>query len=1214
MSLSIILVSSYMIPVLADTPLSDSHHDTFDLNGDHRAILLKFSGNGGSFGWKADSLNNGLEEFGFQNYINPDPANKLENFMESNAGTHHDSAWNQFHFPDDRSNQNFDAGKSPPANIADCNPCNWVQAKADALAYIILNPQKKIVLTGFSFGGGAATFLAEDLQHIRQVEGVLLNDPVGPGIIGASRAGVAQQCNIGLTTPVDSDCLASEKPFRAMNANIKVIFAAYQIDDPLIPPDAKAYSLNDWAPHIVGPFAADGSFVCDGMDAGECHGEIGFQAPLQPNFIAHLNQFNNAKPSISISSGPITVLEGENTQLEIETLSEDPFAFLEHTGDMRLFPRLDSLNNGIEPFSLIENGSFETGTVFGSWDEQSGQFVLLGVGDTNLAPWEITSGTVDHVFRTWIAPDGSKSLDMSGDPGPTGAISQTFDTIEVETNYRVNFDVSANPQCSPRIMRLNVQAGDTPLEQIIVSNAGRSKPQMNWEHKSYLFSASGPTATIHFTSTDTSGCGVTLDNVVITKASSLETGTVLKTNSIEKQATFLINVNEDDGPATHTRTVWVEDNGWPCDDCTSTDDSIDGGATGKWNSDEFTITVINVPPTLIHVGGSLDTQTRSNTFTFNAIDPSAADQAAGFKYVITWWDGTQSTIDELTVGDVSFTGPDIKAVGDYTFLVTAEDKDGGKTDPPVEFTISITDSDGDGIADGVDTLPEEFSDDFSDVNFCEVGTPNVDTGLCEIEPSCSFGDFNPETDKCETVPLCDADFIYNPETNSCEMDDQMLEPSCIDNENQDFNPDTDVCEASPICPGSTELNSETNMCQAEIIPGDTEGTIIDRGDQDVSVINEFAPDGVYIGTFSFEDGQPLQILSADDGSVEKSVQIQVLEPDPGAPAEISVCGNSALLRLTFQDSTIVTCSSVTIEALTGSIDAEFKVLCRTHTTTLTPGQILTFDPSSFLYTNSGISEIIIKTPGEIPVAVGESKRIGAGCGGENHEPPTIGKNLAGTKQMVENGFCIDADCFTVTKLFHEEFQLYEMMSGTHTLSTLVYCAQGVGHCNYSAIGIMPYDKDMNDAVWKIEMKGNHLGEWTPVIYDPEGFLGEVTITTQIISDKFLSVSYTIEFKNKQTPPMKVGVQLRDDKHGVRNFYFNEGVKFNDSDAYPYVETLFEQSIEVKPLCINPQPHDRDSCGFELVRDWTQKKAQDLLNDMQNGNYIYDKYVRDRYYD
>jgi len=295
-------------------------------------------------------------------------------------------------------------------------------------------------------------------------------------------------------------------------------------------------------------------------------------------------------------------------------------------------------------------------------------------------------------------------------------------------------------------------------------------------------------------------------------------------------------------------------------------------------------------------------------------------------------------------------------------------------------------------------------------------------------------------------------------------------------------------------------------------------------------------------------------------------------------------------------------------------DLSFQVQCETFTTTLTGDQKLTPKPGSF-FTNTGPGDIIFTSPfREIIVSPGETKKIGASCGDASHEPPTIGKNLAGTQQMVNNGFCIDADCFTVTKLFHEEFKLYEMMSGTHTLSTLVYCAQGVEHCNYSAIGIMPYDKDMNDAVWKIEMKGNHLGEWTPVIYDPEGFLGEVTITTQIISDNFLSVSYTIEFKNKQTPPMKVGVQLRDDKNGVRNFYFNEGIQLNDSDAYPYVETAFEEPIKVEMPCINPQPHDRDSCGFELVRDWTQKNAQELLNDMQNGNYIYDKYVRDRYYD
>ena len=116
-SISAILFSSNEIPVLADRPPhdadpgpdpSDAHHDNWDLNGDHRAILLKFSGNAGSSAWMYDSLNNGVHPH-YRNYTNPDPVNKLENFMESNAGTHHDSAWNQFHYPDDGSNWDFNA-------------------------------------------------------------------------------------------------------------------------------------------------------------------------------------------------------------------------------------------------------------------------------------------------------------------------------------------------------------------------------------------------------------------------------------------------------------------------------------------------------------------------------------------------------------------------------------------------------------------------------------------------------------------------------------------------------------------------------------------------------------------------------------------------------------------------------------------------------------------------------------------------------------------------------------------------------------------------------------------------------------------------------------------------------------------------------------------------------------------------------------------------
>jgi len=628
-------------------------------------------------------------------------------------------------------------------------------------------------------------------------------------------------------------------------------------------------------------------------------------------------------------------------------------------------------------------------------------------------------------------------------------------------------------------------------------------------------------------------------------------------------------------------------------------------------------------------------QSRTNEFKFSTAIGSEINTNEQVIYEIDWGDGTSSQAgpSHLPVSVAhSFDRP-----GDHFITVKVTDSkgvSGGKI-----FKIILLDNDvrpfpliflpfPDNIADTVDTNPnfpsnEAMDDAKNNATVISRGTQEVniiDEFHQNITPVCPegmtifppsefiFPGFDiPLPDEFKTVH-CRA----MPDLSECE--NFIGREGEIGKEEIDLDPFSSqlVCNEDieeSMCPRGIPIliDMEFSTCfDFAVCPPNT--TLLDGLCFENSVLEKEEP-GLFIGAEKLDAGD-LSFSFSQDGKLE----IIVIEPGPEAPAEVSLCKGSALLRIFSGDSAIVTCGSVTIEAVSGTVDADFKVRCKTHMTTLTPGQILTFDPKTWEYTNSGISEIIIKNPGFIPLPVGETQRIGSSCGGTDHEPPTIGKNLAGTKQMVNNGFCIDADCFTVTKLFHEEFKLYEMMSGTHTLSTLVYCAQGVGHCNYSAIGIMPYDKDMNDAVWKIEMKGNHLGEWTPVIYDPEGFLGEVTITTQIVNDKFLSVSYTIEFKNKQTPPMKVGVQLRDDKHGVRNFYFNEGIQLNDSDAYPYVETLFEESLKVEMPCINPQPHDRDSCGFELVRDWTQKKALDLLNDMQNGNYIYDKYVRDRYYD
>ena len=103
---------------------------------------------------------------------------------------------------------------------------------------------------------------------------------------------------------------------------------------------------------------------------------------------------------------------------------------------------------------------------------------------------------------------------------------------------------------------------------------------------------------------------------------------------------------------------------------------------------------------------------------------------------------------------------------------------------------------------------------------------------------------------------------------------------------------------------------------------------------------------------------------------------------------------------------------------------------------------------------------------------------------------------------------------------------------------------------------------------------NNLGDWTLDWYDPDDYIsdpgdavsGDIVFVPQIIDNKLLGTSFTIDFKNKDTGQLKLGIQVRDSYNGVRNFYFNEGVEFIDADAYPTVETEYEAPIEVEPLC------------------------------------------------
>lgn len=215
-------------------------------------------------------------------------------------------------------------------------------------------------------------------------------------------------------------------------------------------------------------------------------------------------------------------------------------------------------------------------------------------------------------------------------------------------------------------------------------------------------------------------------------------------------------------------------------------------------------------------------------------------------------------------------------------------------------------------------------------------------------------------------------------------------------------------------------------------------------------------------------------------------------------------------------------------------------------------------------------------------------------GSHAYEDPTIGKSHAG-KQVVENGICIDNRCWTVTAHYHQDFELVDMLSdSTHTISTRVFCQHGVSKCNYVAFGVSPYGTNINDSVWKIILQKDHLENWTMKVIDPQGYLGEVTSTTQIVNDgRHLSVSVTIEFK-KPTPGMILNIEVRDSGGGYRDFKFNDGIAIADAYAYPSIETSYEQPLEIAPLCLNENSNKRYTCAFDKVRDWTIKNAEAAL--------------------
>jgi hypothetical protein len=104
-----------------------------------------------------------------------------------------------------------------------------------------------------------------------------------------------------------------------------------------------------------------------------------------------------------------------------------------------------------------------------------------------------------------------------------------------------------------------------------------------------------------------------------------------------------------------------------------------------------TVTVNNVKPTaaITNVNPAYGSAT---TLTVSATDPSSADSAAGFKYLINWGDGTAQQTVNATANNGSGVNlsHNYSATGTFTVTVTATDKNGAVSDPvTTQFTLAF---------------------------------------------------------------------------------------------------------------------------------------------------------------------------------------------------------------------------------------------------------------------------------------------------------------------------------------------------------------------------------------------------------------------------------------------------------------------------------------------------------------------------------------------
>jgi choice-of-anchor C domain-containing protein len=163
---------------------------------------------------------------------------------------------------------------------------------------------------------------------------------------------------------------------------------------------------------------------------------------------------------------------------------------------------------------LIVNGGFETPVL------TPGQSQTLSAGDSSMAPWVLTAGSVDVVQNGyWPANQGNNSIDLNG--VSPGTIQQTFATNPGVTYaltfaYACNADVvDVDHSLFTGIGHVTVSGASTLLDTT-VSHSGSSRANMSYQIYSGNFVANSSSTTLQFQDASNAGThGLVLDSVSV---------------------------------------------------------------------------------------------------------------------------------------------------------------------------------------------------------------------------------------------------------------------------------------------------------------------------------------------------------------------------------------------------------------------------------------------------------------------------------------------------------------------------------------------------------------------------------------------------------------------------------------------------------------------------------------------------------------------------